>query len=311
MSRKRSQPTSPSRAASSPPSGAASGPPAAGAAARRAALRVALTVIPIVAFLVYSTRDGRPEPAPVQTAVEAQAPAAVPVHGYEVVRNYPHDATAFTQGLLYRDGHLFESTGLEGQSTLRQVELETGRVVRRHDLDKTLFGEGLTTWNDTLVQITWRSGLALVYDVRTFALQHTFTYAGEGWGITHDGRRFILSDGDAALRFFDPKTFAETGRLPVTNAGRPVRDLNELEFVDGQVYANVWHTDRIAVIDPATGVVTAWINLEGLRPQAVRLESESVLNGIAYDAGKKRLFVTGKRWPELFEIRVRPAGGSR
>jgi glutaminyl-peptide cyclotransferase len=254
-----------------------------------------------------------PAPAPAaQTTQAAQAgqgppaAAAVPVHGFDVVHAYPHDAAAFTQGLVYRDGFLYESTGLTGQSTLRKVEIETGRVLQRREMAADVFAEGLTIWNNTLVQLTWQHRTAFVYALATFAPQSTFAYEGEGWGLTHDGSRLILSDGNAILRFLDPSSGRETGRVPVTDGGRPFVGLNELEFVRGFVVANVWHTDRIAVIDPATGHVTAWIDLTGLRPAASRQDAEAVLNGIAYDEARDRLFVTGKRWPTLFEITLRP-----
>lgn len=255
-----------------------------------------------------------PTPAPpAQTVQAAQvsqprpaAAAVVPVHGYDVVRAYPHDAAAFTQGLVYRDGFLYESTGLTGQSTLRKLEIESGRVVQRREMAADVFAEGLTIWNNTLVQLTWQHQKAFVYALATFAPQSTLAYEGEGWGLTHDGSRLILSDGNAVLRFLDPSSGREIGRVPVTDAGRPIVDLNELEFVRGSVLANVWHTDRIAVIDPSTGNVTAWIDLTGLRPAASRQDPEAVLNGIAYDEARDRLFVTGKRWPTLFEITVRP-----
>jgi glutaminyl-peptide cyclotransferase len=169
-----------------------------------------------------------------------------------------------------------------------------------------VFAEGLTIWADTLVQLTWQHRMAFVYALATFVPQSTFAYEGEGWGLTHDGSRLIMSDGNAVLRFLDPTSGRETGRVPVTDGGRPIVDLNELEFVRGFVYANVWHTDRIAVIDPATGNVVAWIDLTGLRPASSRQDPEAVLNGIAYDAARDRLFVTGKRWPTIFEIAVRP-----
>ena len=209
-------------------------------------------------------------PAANESGVQDAAPAAIPVHGFEVVRAYPHDEKAFTQGLVYRDGYLYESTGLEGESTLRQVEIATGRVLRRHDLAREIFGEGLTLWRDTLVQITWKNRIAFVYDVGSLEAKSTFTYDGDGWGLTHDGTRLIMSDGRPLLRFIDPQSGRDTGVVQVSDDGRPVVDLNELEFVKGQVYANVWHTDRIAVIDPADGRVTAWIDLTGLRPPAAR-----------------------------------------
>jgi len=237
----------------------------------------------------------------------AAAQATTPVESYRVVKVYPHDPTAFTQGLIYRDGFLYESTGIRGQSSLRKVKLETGEVVvqRRAGLE-THFAEGLAEWKGQLFQLTWQSKVALVYDLASFAPRGTFSFSGEGWGLTSDQRRFILSDGSNRLRFFDPMTFREIGHVEVTDQGRPVTDLNELEYVNGQVWANVWHTDRIARISPETGRVVGWIDLRGLMSGGFKLESEAVLNGIAYDAPSKRLFVTGKLWPRLFEIEVIP-----
>ena len=223
---------------------------------------------------------------------------------YQVVRAYPHDPAAFTQGLVFRDGFLFESTGLHGQSTLRKVRLETGEVVERRAVDGRHFAEGLTDWQDRLIQLTWQSNLGFVYDLATFGLQRTFTFAGEGWGLTHDQRRLIMSDGTSVLRFLDPVTFEETGRLAVTEGGLAVTNLNELEVVKGEIFANVWQSDQIVVIDPASGRVTSRVDLSGLLPQADRAGVD-VLNGIAYDAAGDRLFVTGKLWPRLFEIRLR------
>jgi glutamine cyclotransferase len=256
-----------------------------------------------------------PSPAPVESRpvpAAAQPPSTddVPVQGFEVIRAIPHDAAAFTQGLVYHDGFLYESTGLEGQSTLRQLEIAMGRVLRRHELAPHIFAEGLTIWRDTLLQLTYMNRTAFAYDLRTFAPKGTFSYEGQGWGLTHDGSRLIMSDGQPALRFLDPATWRELGRVTVTDRGRPVVDLNELEFIKGEVWANVWHTDRIARIDPASGQVTAWVDLTGLRPAAARRDPEAVLNGIAFDAEGDRLFVTGKLWPFLYEIRVREAGQS-
>lgn len=238
------------------------------------------------------------------SAAAQRIPAAAPVFGYEIVNRYPHDPEAFTQGLIYRDGFLYESTGLHGRSSLRKVRLETGQVVARREIDRRYFAEGLTDWGDRLIQLTWESNIGFVYDLSSFTLLRTFDYPGEGWGITHDGRRLIMSDGTPALRFLDPATFRETGRLVVRDGGRPVDDLNELEFVEGEIYANVWLTDRIAIIAPDSGRVSAWVDLGGLLPRRT-LRGDDVLNGIAYDAARKRLFVTGKLWPALFEIRVR------
>jgi len=231
-------------------------------------------------------------------------PAAPPVYGYDVVREYPHDPEAFTQGLVFRDGFLYESTGQLGRSTLRKVRLENGEVVQRHALASDIFGEGLTDWRSQLIQLTWVTNIAFVYDFGTFRELRRFNYAGEGWGLTHDGKRLIMSDGTPNLRFLDPATFDEQSRLNVRDHNGSVDDLNELEFVKGSVYANVWLTERIAIIAPDTGSVMAWVDLTGLRPRKGP-PGEDVLNGIAYDAAGDRLFVTGKLWPKLFEIRLK------
>jgi glutaminyl-peptide cyclotransferase len=232
------------------------------------------------------------------------AQKAAHVDRFRVVRAYPHDATAYTQGLIYREGFLFESTGLNGRSTLRKVKLETGEVVQQRRLDSVYFAEGLAEWNGQLVQLTWRSNIAFVYDLVSFVPRRTFGYPGEGWGLTRDREGFILSDGTDQLRFLHPDTFREVRRVTVTDGGVPIRELNELEYIRGEVYANVWHTDRIARIDPASGRVTGWVDLRGLMSTGYRLDAEAVLNGIAYDAAGNRLFVTGKLWPRLFEIEV-------
>jgi glutaminyl-peptide cyclotransferase len=231
---------------------------------------------------------------------------AASVYGYKIVHAYPHDPEAFTQGLIYRDGSLFESTGLSGRSTLREVRLETGEVVREYALAQVYFGEGLTNWGDTLVQLTWQSKTGFLYDEASFKVLGTFRYGGEGWGLTHDARQLIMSDGSASLRFLDPVTFEEIGRLEVQDRGLPVNFLNELELVKGEVYANVWQTDRIAMISPGTGRVDGWIDLGGLRQETGATKPIDVLNGIAYDAAGDRLFVTGKLWPKLFEIKLVP-----
>lgn len=241
------------------------------------------------------------------TAPPAQVSSSpvVPVYTYAVVNTYPHDRDAFTQGLEYLEGVLYEGTGLKGRSSIRKVQLETGRVLARRDVAPEYFGEGVTVWKSELFQLTWQSGVAFVYDRETFAPRRTLKYVGEGWGLTHDGTGLIMSDGTDALRFLDPATFAERRRVKVTAGGQPVRELNELEFVKGEVLANVWQTDEVARIDPTTGRVTGWIDLSGLLTPRERASSE-VLNGIAYDAAGDRLFVTGKLWPKLFEIRLVP-----
>lgn len=226
---------------------------------------------------------------------------------YRVVHTYPHDAHAFTQGLVYADGQLYESDGLRGQSRLRMVDLETGRTLQELSVPSQYFAEGLDAWGSTLVQLTWQSGVAFVYDRFSFRLLRTLHYSGEGWGLTDDGKALILSDGSATLRFLDPGTLREVRTITVKDGGRPVTELNELEFIHGEIYANVWHSNRIARISPATGQVLGWIDLTGLLPADQVSDPEAVLNGIAYDRVQDRLFVTGKLWPSLFEIRIVPA----
>jgi glutamine cyclotransferase len=234
-------------------------------------------------------------------------PPAVETQGYEIVRAYLHDPHAFTQGLVYVDGHLYESTGLRGQSSLRMVDLNTGRTLQKYDLPGEYFGEGLTDWGATLVQLTWEAHKGFVYDRFTFSLIRTFSYEGEGWGITHDDKQLIMSDGTSYLRFLDPTTFRETRRIHVVGPnGQGIEDLNELEYVHGEIYANVWHSDRIARISPKNGKLLGWIDLSGLRDQSTMSNPDAVLNGIAYDAKDNRLFVTGKLWPKLYEIKVKP-----
>jgi len=230
-----------------------------------------------------------------------------PVYAVQVVKSYPHDVGAFTQGLFLRDGFLYESTGLNGRSSVRKVRLETGEVLQKADLPADVFGEGITDWKDRIVGLTWQSQFGFVLDLKKFSVLGRFPYVGEGWGITRSDRELIMSDGSSALRFLDPDTLRETRRLEVTAAGQPVARLNELEWVDGEIYANVWQTDRIARIDPTTGRVVAWIDLAGLLPERERIaDYTDVLNGIAYDPKTKRLFVTGKLWPKVFEIRIEP-----
>jgi glutaminyl-peptide cyclotransferase len=225
---------------------------------------------------------------------------------YEVIKAYPHDPGAFTQGLIYRDGFLYESTGHYNQSTLRKVELETGTVLRKRHLDSQYFGEGLTEWKGRLIQLTWREQTGFIYDMDDFSLIGDFTYPTEGWGLTHDGRHLIMSDGSHYLHFLDPENFMTIRRMPVTDRGRPVTRINEMAYIRGEVFANIWETDRIVRIDPTSGDVTGWIDLTGLLPRRERTPDTDVLNGIAYDAKNNRLFVTGKRWPYLYEIKLVP-----
>ena len=240
------------------------------------------------------------------------AAAAAPEYGFRVVHVYPHDTTAFTEGLFYLDGFLYESTGFEGRSGIRKEKLETGQVVQSRPLSEQYFGEGIVNWKDRIFQLTWRSNIGFVYDLSTLAPFASFTYPGEGWALTHDDRRLIMSDGTPVLRFLDPDTLKEIGRLTVTDEGRPVQNLNELEYVKGEIFANIWQTNRIARIDPVTGKVKGWIDLAGLMPGAPPPDrTDAVPNGIAYDAKNDRLFVTGKLWPNLFEIRLTPQTPSK
>lgn len=223
---------------------------------------------------------------------------------YRVIHTYPHDAQAFTQGLIYTEGHLYESTGLKGQSSLRMDDLDSGQVLQQRSVPPQFFAEGLTNWGNTLVQLTWQAHTGFVYDRTTFKLLSSFHYDGEGWGLTQDGKRLILSDGTSSLRFLNPETFAVERTLPVRDHGKPIDQLNELEYVHGEIYANVWMSNRIARISPATGNVLGWVDLTGILPVIEQANPNAVLNGIAYDAEHDRLFVTGKLWPRLFEIRT-------
>lgn len=260
----------------------------------------------LTSFLFALVLDGVLASLPLSAANgAAPATSTIPTYTYEVVHAYPHDPEAFIQGLFYLNGFLYESTGLNGHSSVRKVRLETGEVLRKVDISSEYFGEGLTYWGDRLINLTWTSHVGFVYGLNSFELQQRFSYAGEGWGITHDTRALIMSDGTSELRFLDPRTLEEEHRVRVTANGADVLRLNELEWVKGQIFANIWQTDTIARIDPATGHVVGWIDLSGILPISDRMRSHpDVLNGIAYDATTDRLFVTGKLWPKLFEIRL-------
>jgi glutamine cyclotransferase len=240
-----------------------------------------------------------PMPTPTQSL-------AAPIYGYRVVNTYPHDPAAFTQGLVFDAGTLYEGTGLEGQSSVRRVNLASGQVLQSRALAPEYFGEGLTVWGEQLIQLTWQSRVGFVYDKTTFRLIKQFTYPTEGWGLTQDGTHLIMSDGTAHLYFLDPGTLTETRRITVTDRGAPVVRLNELEYIRGEIFANIWQTDRIARIAPDTGEVVGWIDLTGLLGAADRAQPVDVLNGIAYDAEHDRLVVTGKLWPRLLEITLIP-----
>lgn len=229
--------------------------------------------------------------------------AAVPTYTATVIDTFPHDPNAFTQGLVIEDGQLYEGTGRNGQSSLRKVALETGEILQRSNLNARYFGEGITILNGKVYQLTWQTHLGFVYDLASFKVEKTFFLPGEGWGITHDGTHLIVSDGTAFLRMLDPATLTEVSRVEVKMDGLPLDRLNELEFIDGEVWANVWYTDAIVRIDPATGVVTGRIDLSNINQQRA---TDDVLNGIAWDEESKRLFVTGKLWSQLYEIKVEP-----
>lgn len=234
--------------------------------------------------------------------------ATAPVGGYTVVKAYPHDTHAFTEGLFYRDGFIFESTGLKGRSFIRKWNLETGVSEQERIVDSRYFGEGIVDWKDRLYELTWTDETGIIYDINSFERIGEFSYPGEGWALTRDDKRIMMSDGTSFIRFLDPDTLKETGRIEVTDHGVPVRNLNELEWVKGELLANVWQTTRIARIDIKTGNVVGWIELAGLLKEAgVTGTQDDVLNGIAYDAVDDRLFVTGKLWPKLFEIKLTPA----
>lgn len=240
-----------------------------------------------------------------QTAKQAPAAksASAPVYGYKVVRTYPHDKGSFTEGFFVLDGQFWESTGLEGRSYIRRIDIESGRVLQQYNIPSQYFGEGIVVFGDQLFELTYKSGVAFVYDKKTFKLLKTFKYSGEGWALTTDGKNLIFSDGSSSLKFLDASTFKEVRRITVTDAGKPVDQLNELEYIKGEIWANIWQEDRIARIDPKTGKVNSWVDMRGLL-SIMESMGVDVLNGIAYDAKTERIFVTGKFWPKVFEITV-------
>ena len=256
--------------------------------------RALLPVVALSAVFASAATAQRPEIPP--TASHA------PVYKYTIVRSYPHDPAAFTEGLEFRDGFLYESTGLNGKSSIRKVRLETGEVLLNRNISRDYFGEGITFWKNGLFQLTWISEIAFVYDAKTFATKTSFNYKGEGWALTHNAEELVMSDGTPQIRFIDPATFRERRRITVTDAGVPIKYLNELEWIKGEIFANVYTTDYIARIDPTSGRVTGWIDVRGMLPR--QNDGNTVPNGIAYDAAGDRLFVTGKYWPKLFEIKI-------
>ena len=275
---------------------------------RASLLRRVSTITLLTALAAFALACSTDAPA-ADDRMRSDSPLTVrprtPVYRVDIARSYPHDTAAFTQGLLWLDGQMYESTGQVGRSNIRRVNLQTGAVEQQVDLPAPHFGEGITILGDKIYQLTWQSGKAFVYDWKTFTLQREFTYEGEGWGLTTLGNELIMSDGSATLRVLDPETFEVRRRVTVTENGTPVKDLNELEIVKGELWANVWTKDRIARIDPQSGAVLGWIELAGLLPQSMKTGREDVLNGIAYDSATDRIFVTGKYWPRLFEITLR------
>ncbi|MBV9210930.1 MAG: glutaminyl-peptide cyclotransferase [Acidobacteria bacterium] len=230
---------------------------------------------------------------------------SVPVYTYEVVNSWPHDTQAFTQGLIFYQGMMYESAGHYGSSTLRRVELRTGKVEQKADVDARYFAEGMTIFGGKIYQLTWTGRKGFIYDLKSFHLEGEFAYEGEGWGLTHDEHALIMSDGTNQIRFLDPQTFKVTRTISVQDHGQPLMQLNELEYIKGEIYANIWKSDRIVRIDAQSGKILGWIDLTGLLAPLERPDAEDVLNGIAYDEQHDRLFVTGKRWPKLFEIRLK------
>lgn len=276
------------------------------------ARRVPLGLLGVVALVVVGvalSQLGSSEPTAGQDLVEHPAmdtrPAPPERFRVRVVRRYPHDTSAFTQGLLWHEGHLYESTGLRGRSTLRKVDLETGEVLRRRDLDRALFAEGLALVGTRLIQLTWQSGQAHVWNLEDFRHERTFRYQGEGWGLCHDGQHLVMSDGSSRLVFREPDTFRAVREVTVRREGRALRQLNELECVDGAVWANVWQTDELVRIDPASGRVTAVVDASGLLSDEEELDVD-VLNGIAWIPERQRFVITGKLWPHLFEVELVP-----
>ena len=241
-----------------------------------------------------------------QTSPTATSSEKIPTYGYEVVHVFPHDLDAFTQGLIFHDGNFLESTGEVGRSNLRRVGIDDGKVLQKIDVPPPYFAEGITLLKGKIYQLTWQHQLGFVYDALTFEKTGEFNYTGEGWGLTNDGQSLILSDGTNRIRFLDPENFQVTKTIAVLEEHTAVNEINELEYVQGEIYANIWHADRIARINPRTGAVVGWINLAGLLKPGEVQDEEAVLNGIAYDEASGRLFVTGKLWPKLFEIRLVP-----
>ena len=264
---------------------------------------IAIIAMTLTTVAAACSSDRVPADSTVVTPVATGA--RTPTYSYEVVASYPHDAGAYTEGLLWHEGRLFESTGQKGHSNIREVDLKTGNIIRQHDIDAKYFGEGIIIFGDKMYELTWQDNIGFIYDWKTFTQKSQFTYEGEGWAFTTDGKSLIMSNGSSVIAFRDPVTFKVTSAITVTDHDTPVSKLNELEWIKGEIWANVWETDQIARIDPATGHVLGWIDLAGILPAADRKGNEEVLNGIAYDAKGDRIFVTGKYWGKLFEIKLK------
>jgi glutaminyl-peptide cyclotransferase len=272
-------------------------------------LIIAAAVVALIGVGMYlsfrsGSSEGAGKPVSNQSSASSDSQSARKI-SYEVVDTYPHDPEAFLQGLVWHDGGFYESTGLNGESTLRRVEFPSGRVLKKISLSPDLFGEGLALVDDHLVQITWQTHRGFVYDRETFRLIREFTYDSEGWGITYDGKNLIMSDGTSTLTYLDPQTYQPVKKLNVTMNGRPVFKLNELEFIEGEIWSNVWQTDMILRIDPATGTVNSYLDMRGALAREFRTGREDVLNGIAYDAERKRIFISGKKWSRIIEIKLK------
>ncbi len=263
-------------------------------------------------FLMFSCNGNAPQSTPRPTQKTPAKNSAVPVYGYEIVKEYKHDRKAFTQGLIFQNNFLYESTGERGHSTLRKVDLESGKVLQKHKVADEYFAEGMTILNEKVYQLTWQSGIAFVYDQKDFKLIKEFRYNGDGWGLTHDGTNLIMSDGTHVIRFIDPETFNTVRTVIVMDEkGQPLMRINELEYVKGEIWANIWQSEsigkpnHIARINPKDGKLLGWINLDNISPKDSKKSYENSLNGIAYDKKGDRIFVTGKNWKKLFEIKVK------
>jgi len=266
---------------------------------------VSLAVVLVAATVLYLSFGGSKSGGARNPTADGGRETNARQLDYEVANSYPHDPAAFLQGLLWYQGGFYESTGLYGQSTLRRIEFPSGKILKSINLPAELFGEGLALAGNRLVQLEWKSKRGFVYDRDSFALLREFRYDSEGWGITYDGKYLIMSDGSSKLTYLDANSFAAVRTLGVTMNGRPIDRLNELEFIEGEIWSNVWQTDLVLRIDPGTGKVTSFLNLNAILPASLRTGTEDVLNGIAYDAQQKRIFVSGKLWPRIFEIRVK------